>query len=100
MDAKLEPCEVQERFNVCEVWPENVDALHLFLACLDQLQLSIGMGGGHWRAASSVSVAQEARWLGLQGKRQAVVAQQYRVMERESVRILNEREAQANRKKR
>lgn len=82
--------------NVCEVWPEHVDALHLLLACLGQLQQLIGgMGGAVWRAAQAVNVAQEARWLGLAGQRQAVVVRQYRVMEAEALRTLNEREAQA-----
>ena len=79
--------------DVCEVHPGHVDALNLFLACQGQWQLSIGMGGAHWACAQSVNVVQEARWQGLHGAKQAVVVGQYRVMEREAVRILNEREA-------
>ena len=84
---------------VCEVWPEHVDALHLFQACRGQLCVVLGgMGGAHWRGAPSASVAQEARWLGIAGQRQARLAQQYRVIETEALHILNEREAQAARK--
>ena len=90
-----EPAQEPDR---CDVWPAHVDALNLFLACQEQWKLGIGMGGVIWRAAPSASVAQEARWLGLHGKRQATVAQQYRVIECEALRILNEREAQAARK--
>jgi hypothetical protein len=83
----------------CDVWPEHSDALNLFMQCLDQLQISIGMGGVSWRGASSASVLQEARWLGMGCKRQRAVVPQYRVMEREALRILNEREARAAAKK-
>lgn len=84
---------------VCEVWPEHWDALHLFLACLGQLQQQIGMGGALWRAVQAVNLAQEARWLELRGKRQAQVVRQYRQMETEALHILNEREQQAARKR-
>lgn len=85
---------------VCEVWPEHVDALNLLLACLGQLQQNLGgLGGARWRGAQAVNVAQEARWLGLTGQRQAPVVQQYRAMEAEALRILNEREAGATRKR-
>lgn len=84
---------------MCEVHPRHVDALNLFLVCWGQLQLSIGgMGGANWRGAQSVNVAQELRWLGIHGKKQVQVQQQYRVIEKEAVRLLNEREAQAAKK--
>jgi hypothetical protein len=51
------------------------------------------MNGGHWSAAQSVNVEQEARWLGLSRTKRALVVGQYRQMEREAVQILNEREA-------
>jgi hypothetical protein len=63
------------------------------MACQSQWQLSIGMGGANWRAAQSVNVLQELKWQGIFGAKQAVVAGQYRVIEREALRILNEREA-------
>lgn len=88
----------QRREVACDVWPEHADALGLFMQCLDQLQISIGMGGAHWRAAPSASVLQEALWLGMGCKRQRAVVPQYRVMEREALRILNEREARAAKK--
>lgn len=53
------------------------------------------MGGANWRAAQAVNVAQELRWLGIHGKKQILVAQQYRVIENEAVRLLNAREAKA-----
>lgn len=84
---------------VCEVWPAHVDALNLFLACMGQLQQHIGMGGAHWRAAQAVNVGQEARWQGLHGKRQARVVRQYRQIEQEALAVLNEREAEAARKR-
>lgn len=88
----------EARPEVCEVWPVHVDALHLFLACMGQLQMSLGgMGGAHWRAVQAVNVGQEARWQGLHGKQQAQVVAQYRVIEGEALHILNEREAQAAR---
>lgn len=81
------------------MWPAHLDALGLFQACLGQLSLSLGaMGGAHWRPAPSGSVAQEARWLGIAGNRQAPVVRQYRVIEHEALRILNAREAEAARK--
>ena len=84
---------------VCDVWPVNAPALNLFLACMGQLQLSLGgMGGANWRAVQAVNLVQEARWQGLHGKQQAQVVAQYRVIEGEALRILNEREAQAARK--
>ena len=84
---------------MCDVWPVNVLALNLFLACMGQLQLSLGgMGGANWRSVQAVNLVQEARWQGLHGKGQAEVVQQYRVIEQEALRILNEREAQAARK--
>ena len=89
-DAPDEPAVLEA---VCEVHPGHLDALHLFLACQGQWQLSIGMGGGYWACAQSVNVAQEARWLGLARGKQALVVSQYRVIEREALRILNERES-------
>ncbi|QJC56135.1 hypothetical protein HC248_01421 [Polaromonas vacuolata] len=85
--------------HVCDVWPRHVKALNLFLACMGQLQLSLGgMGGANWRAVQAINLAQEAVWQGLQGKAQVPVVQQYRVIEQEALRILNERELQALRK--
>ena len=81
------------------MWPEHVDALHLFLACMGQLQKNIGgMGGARWRAAQAVNVAQELAWMGIGGKRQAPVVRQYRQIEAEALRLLNEREIEAARK--
>ena len=76
-----------------------MDALNLFLACRGQLQLSIGgMGGANWRPAQAVNVQQELRWLGIGGKKQVRVVQQYRVIEQEAVSLLNQREAEAAKK--
>ena len=83
---------------MCDVWPVNAPALNLFLACKGQLQLSLGGMGANWRAVQAVNLVQEARWQGLHGKQQAQVVAQYRVIEGEALRILNEREAQAARK--
>ena len=94
-----EPGEPAAPEVVCEVHPAHVDALNLFLACRGQFQLTLGgMGGASWRAALAANVAQEARWQGLHGAKQATAAAQYRVMEGEALKILNEREAQAARK--
>lgn len=63
---------------------------------MGQLQMGLGgMGGAHWRAAQAVNLVQEARWQGLHGPRQAKVVGQYRVIEAEALRLLNEREARA-----
>lgn len=94
-DAGQPAPEVCDEGEVCEVWPWHVDALNLFLACLGQLQLSMGMGGAHWRAAPSPAVAQEVRWLGILWRDQYPVVRQYREIEAEALRILNERELQA-----
>ena len=84
---------------MCEVWPEHVDALNLFLACMGQLQQHIGaIGGARWRAAWSVNVAQELSWQGIRGKRQARVVGQYRQIEHEALALLNAREIEAARK--
>lgn len=95
-EEKPKPVEV----HVCEVWPQHVDALHLFQACMGQMQLNLGgMGAANWRAAQSLNVAQEARWLDFHGKRQAVVVRDYRVIEQEALRLLNDREAAAAQEK-
>ena len=97
LEEKSKPIELPE---VCEVWPEHVDALNLFLVCIGQLQMSIGgMGGAHWRSVQAVNLGQESRWLGIHGKRQAVVVRQYRAIEQEALRLLNEREAEAARRR-
>lgn len=80
------PTELPE---VCEVWPEHLDALNLWLTCQPQLRLVVGMGGSLWLAARSTDVAQEAQWLGLAVQRQGDVVAQYRVIEAEALRILN-----------
>jgi hypothetical protein len=81
------------------VWPEHVDALHLFLACMGQLQQQLGgMGGARWRAAQAVNVAQELSWMGIGGKRQTPVIGQYRQIELEALRLLNDREIEAAKK--
>ena len=54
------------------------------------------MGGVIHSAARSVNVAQEMEWLGLRGsKHLAEVRRQYLVMERQALRILNKRSAEA-----
>jgi hypothetical protein len=84
---------------VCDVWPEHMQALELFLSCIGQFGISLGgMGGAHWSALQATTLAQEARWQGLQGRQQASVVRQYRTIEKEALRILNDREAQAARK--
>ena len=73
--------------------------MNLFMACMGQLQQQLGgMGGARWRAAQAVNVAQESAWLGIRGKRQAPVVRQYRQIEAEALRLLNEREVEAARK--
>lgn len=77
------------------MWPEHWDAMRLMQACLLQLELHLGaMGGAHYAPARAVNVQQELHWLGLPRKRQAQVAQQYRVIEREALKLLNEQERQ------
>ena len=81
------------------MWPEHLDALHLFLACMGQLQQQLGgMGGVRWRAAQAVNVAQELSWMGIGGNRQAPVVRQYRQIELEALRLLNDRETEAAKK--
>jgi hypothetical protein len=78
----------------CEVWPAHWPALQLLTACMDQLELSLGgMGGVHYSAARSVNVRQEWVWLGLPKQSQSEVVGQYRLMEREALAVLNERQA-------
>lgn len=80
--------------DVCEVWEENWPALQLFLACQSQWVLHIGgMGGGVTTAAASCNVAQELAWQSVKPRHQKQVVAQYRVMEAEALRILNERVA-------
>lgn len=52
------------------------------------------MGGVQYAPVRSVNVNQELQWLEIPRKRHAQVAQQYRVMEREALRVLNEQERQ------
>ena len=84
---------------VCEVHPAHVAALELFLSCTGQWVLQLGgMGGAHWRGADASALAQMMVWQGVTGKAQNALARQYRMMEAEGLRVLNEREAQAARK--
>lgn len=71
--------------------PQHWDALRLWHACAGQLQLTIGVGGLQWRAAQSVNVQQEMCWLGVAKKHQPKVVAQYRIIEREVLRIMNTR---------
>lgn len=88
-----------EADDVCDVWPENLAALNLFLSCTGQWQLQLGgMGGAHWRGASATDLAQKMVWQGVRGKAQNGLAQQYAVMEFEALAVLNAREAQAAKK--
>jgi len=75
----------------CEVWPENWNALLLFLACQTQWEISIGMGGAHYMPARSVNVELEYRWLKLERAKTATVIAQYRDIERHAMSICNER---------
>jgi len=77
------------------VWPQHWDAMRLLLVCLGQLELHLGaMGGAHYAPARAVNVQQELRWLGVPRKQHTQVVQQYRVMEREALLVLNEQERQ------
>lgn len=84
---------------MCEVWPWHQDALSLLLACIGQFQLGIGMGGAHWRPAQAVNVAQEMHWMGIEPESQPDLRWQYRVMEQEALRVLNDREERAARQR-
>jgi hypothetical protein len=83
--------EVQAE-EACEVWPQNWDALTLFLACQGQRELVIGgMGGACYAETRSVNVHQELVWLGFPKKRHAELVQQFRQIEREALELINTR---------
>lgn len=64
------------------------------MACLPQLEITLGgMGGAHYSAARSVNVAQELQWQGGAAKDRSQTVALYRVMEREALRVINERQA-------
>ena len=70
--------------------------MRLLLACMSQLTLHLGaMGGAHYAPAQAVNLNQELLWLEIPRRRHAEVVQQYRVMEREAILVLNERERQS-----
>lgn len=80
---------------MCEVWPEHRQALELYLACESQWQPILGgMGGLVWRGAQWVNVAQAMRFMRVPAQDQPALWEQYRVMEREAMTIL---QAQAHR---
>ncbi len=92
---------MQQQGDSCEVWPCNQQALELMTACIRHFKLTLGgMGGAHWSAVPPGDVAREMEWLGVGRRDQRELRQQYRVMEDEALRILNEREAEAARKAR
>lgn len=76
---------------VCWVLPENWLALMLYLRCQHQFELAIGLGSGYWSACKSANLLTELRWLGVKPPMQNDVVQKYREIERESLRILNQR---------
>ena len=70
-------------------WPEHMQALSLFLACLGQLEIQMGgMGGVLYDTVRAVNVQQELLWLGIPPEEQATTVRLYRVMEREAVQCL------------
>lgn len=74
------------------LWPEHDAAAGLFMACLGQLSLHVGpMGGTVHTCCRASEVRQEAVWMGLRGALQAKVVAQYRIVEREALRLLNDR---------
>lgn len=83
--------------DVCWVLPENWTALLVFLACQSQLELVVGVGGGCWRAAKSENVGRELLWLDVEPADQGKVVGQYRVIERELLRLMNEELSSRNR---
>lgn len=75
--------------DVCEVLPENWDALLLYLRCKQQFKLNLGMAGGCWSACEAGNVRQELDWMGIKPKQQADVVERYRVIEAEALRLMN-----------
>jgi hypothetical protein len=93
-----EPTEPSEP-DICEVWPENWQALLLYLQCQSQREVSLGgmggMGGVHYSPARSVNVKQELHWLNVPKQNHADTVHKFRTIEAEVLHILNVR---ANRK--
>lgn len=77
--------------DVCEVLPENWEALLLYLRCKQQFKLSLGMAGGFWSACEACNVRQELDWMGIKPKQQAEVVDRYRVIEAEALRLMNQK---------
>ena len=75
-----------------EVWPEQWDALRLFLSAIGQFEVAVGMASIQYRPARSVNLALHMDWLGIRGKRhQAEVWAQYQVMEMTAIQVMNAR---------
>lgn len=85
--------------DVCEVFPENIAAFHLFCACIRYWKLVLGgMGGARWRAASPSDIHLVMKWHGVSKKQRPKLFGQYALMEQEALRLMNEREAEGAKK--
>jgi hypothetical protein len=73
-----------------EVWPEHWQAMRLFQACQEQLEVIVGRHGVFHRAARSVNVQQELRWLMVPKADQVTTVALYREIEREALSLLNQ----------
>ncbi|MDP3652417.1 MAG: DUF1799 domain-containing protein [Rhodoferax sp.] len=92
LDLSEEPEGQQAEDVVCEIWPEHWDAYLLYMACRDQVEVSLGgMGGVHYAPVKACNVNQELTWLGLPRKVRAATVGLFRVIERESLQVINER---------
>lgn len=82
----------------CEIFPDNVPAFELFMACARHWTMVVGFGGTCWRAVPPSEVRQIMQWQGVKAGRQGALWQQYQLMEIEALKLLNQREAEAARK--
>ena len=78
----------QDEFDWFDVWPENWDAVDVFMQCDTQWTVLVGFGGVHHEGLDYRKVASVARdWCGLELSRDLLG--QIRVMENEAKQILN-----------
>ena len=90
-----EPAEL----SVLDVHPDNRRAYDLFLAAMPHFKLVLGfMGGARWLSVQPCDLRQLMDWLGVRRRDQQDLWWRYTTMEREALRILNERQEEAQRK--
>jgi len=75
----------------CPVWPENWQAVEVFIAMATQWRISVGMGGTFYAGLDYAALPVVERRMGVKAAERADCFMRLRVMEHEARRRLNER---------